>query len=365
MNSKLPYFCVAVFALTACGPPRPSPDGGTDGGTPTVPTVLSTLPLNGAQNVSHNASISAIFSEAMDRSTLNTTTVKVTTGQPAVAVLGTVTSAGSRVAFWPGARLASNASYTVTITTGAKSAAGVALAMNQSWTFTTRAPVAPALPVNLGLAGNFVILAKTGVSTVPTSAITGNIGLSPAAASYITGFSMTADASNVFSTSAQVTGQIFAADFAPPTPSNMTTTISDMELAFTDAAGRAPDVTELGAGDISGATLTSGVYKWSTGLLLASDLTLTGSATDVWIFQIAQGLTVSNGVRITLAGGAVPKNIFWQVSGQADFGTTAHLEGIVLSQTLIALNTGATARGRLLAQSAVTLDAVTLVAPPP
>ena len=364
MNSKLLCSSVVVLALAACGPPGPSTDGGTDGGR-TVPSVSSTLPLDGAQSVSHNASISAIFSEAMDPATLNTTTVKVTTGQPAVAVAGTVTSARSKVAFWPRARLASNATYTVTITTGARSSAGVALAMNRSWSFTTRSPVTPGLPLNLGLAGNFVILAKSGVSTVPTSAITGNVGLSPAAASYITGFSMTADSSNVFSTSAQVTGQLFAADFAPPTPSNMTTTIGDMELAFTDAAGRAPDVTELGAGDISGATLTSGVYKWSSGLLLASDLTLTGSATEVWIFQIAQNLTVTNGVRITLAGGAMAKNIFWQVSGEATFGTTSHLEGIVLSQTLIALNTGATANGRLLAQTAVTLDAATVVAPAP
>ncbi len=359
MNSSLLCSSLLACALAACGPPGNSTDGGT------VPSVISTLPLNGAPNVPPNASISAIFSEAMDLTTLNTTTVKVTTGQPALAVMGTVTSASSKVAFWPSARLASNTTYTVTITTGARSAAGVALAKNQSWSFTTRATVTPGLPVSLGQAGNFVILAKSGVSTVPTSAITGNIGLSPAAASYLTGFSMTADSTNVFSTSAQVTGKLFAADFAPPTPSNMTTTIGDMELAFTDAAGRAPDVTELGAGDISGATLTSGVYKWSSGLLLAGDLTLTGSATDVWIFQIAQGLTVSNGVKITLAGGALPQNVFWQVSGQADFGTTAHLEGIVLSQTLISLNTGATARGRLLAQTAVTLDAVTLVAPAP
>jgi hypothetical protein len=40
--------------------------------------------------------------------------------------------------------------------------------------------------VSLGGAGNFVILAKSGISTVPTSAVTGNIGVSPAAA---TGFS--------------------------------------------------------------------------------------------------------------------------------------------------------------------------------
>ena len=224
---------------------------------------------------------------------------------------------------------------------------------------------ASGLPVNLGTAGNFVILAKSGISTVPTSAITGNIGVSPAAASFITGFALTADASNVFSTSSQITGKVYAANYAPPTPSNMTTAVGDMQLAFTDAAGRAPDVTELGAGDIGGMTLAPGVYKWGTGLLIPTDVTLTGSATDVWIFQIAQNLTMASATKIILAGGALPKNIFWQVSGSVDLGTTAHIEGVVLTQTMVALRTGATINGRLLAQTAVSLDGSTVVAPAP
>lgn len=220
-----------------------------------------------------------------------------------------------------------------------------------------------ALPVNLGGAGNFVILAKTAISTVPTSAITGNVGLSPAAASFITGFSLTADSTNVFSRSTQVTGMVYAANYEPPTPSNLTTAVSDMMLAFTDAAGRAPDVTELGAGDISGQTLPRGVYKWGTGLLLTSDLTLAGSATDVWIFQIGADLTMTSGVQIHLTGGALPENVFWQVAGLVDLGTTVHAEGIILCQTAITLRTGASINGRLLAQSAVSIDAATVVQP--
>jgi hypothetical protein len=154
--------------------------------------------------------------------------------------------------------------------------------------------------VNLGTAGNFVILAKSGISTVPTSAITGDLGISPAAASYITGFSLTADATNVFSTSPQVTGKVYAADYAPPTSSNLTTAVGDMGLAFTDAAGRAPDVTELGAGNVGGMTLAPGVYKWSTGLLIPTDVTLDGGATDVWIFQIAQDLTFGSAAKVLL-----------------------------------------------------------------
>jgi hypothetical protein len=217
--------------------------------------------------------------------------------------------------------------------------------------------------VNLGMAGNFAILSKSGISTVPTSAVTGNMGVSPAAASYITGFSLSADATNAFSTSPQVTGNIFASDYAQPTPTNLTTAIGDMQIAFTDAAGRAPKATELGAGDIGGMTLTPGVYKWSSGLLIPTDVTLAGSATDVWIFQIAQNLTVSSATKINLTGGAVSKNIFWQVSGAIELGTTAHIEGVLLSQTSIALRTGASIKGRLFAQTAVTIDGSAVVEP--
>lgn len=225
--------------------------------------------------------------------------------------------------------------------------------------------VSPSVPpaVDLKTAGSFVILAKSGISSVPTSAITGNLGVSPLAASYITGFALIADATNVFATSPQVTGKVFASDYAAPTPSNLTTAVSDMELAFTDAAGRAPNVTELGAGNIGGMTLTRGVYKWGTGLLIPTSVTLSGSATDVWIFQIAQDLTVASATNVVLSGGAVAKNVVWQVSGSVELGTTAHLEGVVLSQTSITLKTGASIKGRLLAQTAVAVDGSTVVAP--
>lgn len=219
------------------------------------------------------------------------------------------------------------------------------------------------LPVELGSAENFVVLAKSAISTVPPSVITGDLGLSPAAASYITGFSLTADASDEFAISAQVTGRIYASDYASPTPADLTTAISDMELAFTDAASRAADVTELGAGNIGGMTLTPGVYAWGTGLLIPTDVTLAGDANAVWIFQIAQNLTVSSATRVALSGGALAKNVFWQVSGSVEFGTTAHFEGIVLTATAVTLDAGASINGRLFAQTAVNLKSSTLVEP--
>jgi ice-binding like protein len=219
------------------------------------------------------------------------------------------------------------------------------------------------LAVPLGAAGNYVILAKTGISTVPTSAITGNLGISPAAATYLTGFALTADPTNVFSTSPQVTGKLYASDYSPPTPSDLTTAIGDMQTAFTDAAGRAPNVTELGAGNIGGMTIAPGVYKWGTGLLIPTDVTLAGNAADVWIFQIAQGLTMSSAAHVVLSDGAVARNVFWEVAGLVDFGTTAHGEGIVLTQTSITLRTGASINGRLLAQTAVNMSGSAVVQP--
>ena len=142
-------------------------------------------------------------------------------------------------------------------------------------------------PVNLGTAGNFVILAESLISTTGTTAVTGNLGVSPAAASFITGFALILDASGQFSTSSLVTGQVFASDYAVPTPSNLTTAIGAKGTAYTDAQGRAPDYTELGAGNIGGLNLGPATYKWGTGVLIPTDVTLTGGPNDVWIFQIA------------------------------------------------------------------------------
>ena len=231
--------------------------------------------------------------------------------------------------------------------------------------FATGATAAGPSPVNLRTAGSFVILSETGITTTGTTTVVGAMGVSPIAASAMTGFGLIADATNTFSTSSLVTEKIYAADYAPPTPAKMTTAIGDMETAFTDAAGRtSPNFTELGGGDISGKTLVPGLYKWGTGVLITNaGITLAGGPKDVWIFQIAGDLVVNNGAIINLVGGAQAKNIFWQVSGQATLGTTADVKGIILSQTLISMNTGAKLSGRALAQTAVTLIANTVTAP--
>jgi hypothetical protein len=220
--------------------------------------------------------------------------------------------------------------------------------------------------VDLGSAGNYTILAKSGISTTGATSIVGNIGVSPIDSTAITGFGLTMDVSNTFSTSSLVTGKVYAADYTLPTPSVMGTAISDMQTAYTNAAGRTlPDHTELGAGNIGGMTLAPGLYKWSTGVTIPTNVTLSGNSSAVWIFQIAQTLDISSATDVILSGGAQASNVFWQVAGQTTLETTSQFEGTILDQTTIVMERGAQLDGRALAQMAVTLDDNHVAAPTP
>ncbi len=210
-------------------------------------------------------------------------------------------------------------------------------------------------------------MAKSGINNTPTSVITGDIAISPAARSYISGFSL--NLLGAYSTSAQVTGNVYAADDSAPTPAMLNMAIIDMQNAYADAGGRAgPNFLEMGAGIISGQTLVPGLYKWNTGVSISGDVTLNGGPNDVWIFQISGGLTLTTSARILLTGGAQAKNVFWYstLNGNAvTIGLSAHLEGIVLTSLGgITLNTGATVTGRLFSYTAVNLYQNTVIPPP-
>ncbi|KAJ7772284.1 antifreeze protein [Mycena metata] len=218
--------------------------------------------------------------------------------------------------------------------------------------------------VNLRTAANYTILAETGITNVPTSAITGAMAVCPIGAAAITGFSpLMLDPSGQFSTSSQVSGHIFACDYASPTPSTLAIAIADMGTAFTDAITRTPpNFINLGAGNIGGSILTPGLYSWTTGVTINSSITLLGSAADTWIFQVNGTLTIANGVQMILVGGARAVNIVWATAGAVTAGTSSHLEGVFLGKTGITLKTGATANSRLLAQTLVALQQVTVTA---
>jgi uncharacterized repeat protein (TIGR02543 family) len=227
------------------------------------------------------------------------------------------------------------------------------------------APRGPA-NVNLGSAGDFTILTKAGISTTGITSVAGDIGVSPAAATSITGFGLIMDSNNQSSHTPLVTGKVYAADYAAPTPAKMTTAVKDMETAFTTANGLTTPAPIVGlyAGNISGRVLAPGLYKWASGVLITNaGVTLAGGPNDTWVFQISQDLTVNSSAIVTLIGGAQAKNITWVVSGQATLGTNANFSGTILSKTLISLNTGAVVTGKLLAQTAVTLNASTVKKP--
>ena len=216
---------------------------------------------------------------------------------------------------------------------------------------------APQAPVQLGSAGSYAILTKSGITNTGPSSIVGDMGVSPITSGAITGFGLSLDASGQFSTSPLVTGKIYASNYAAPTPSNLMTAIGDMQTAYTDAAGRTnPTSTNLGAGNIGGLTLAPGLYKWNSAVAISKDVTLSGGPNDVWIFQIAGTLDIASGKSVILAGGAQAANIFWQVAGQTTLETNAVFNGIILDQTAVVAETGGRLNGRALAQTAMTLD---------
>lgn len=220
-------------------------------------------------------------------------------------------------------------------------------------------------PVKLGAASGFAILAATGIANSATSSISGDLGISPAAGSSITGFALVPDSSNTFATSLQVKGRVYAADYASPTPANLTNAGADAIAAASDAAGRSANFTAVGAGNIGGMTLTRGVYKWNGSLSIATNLTLSGSSTDVWIFQIAKELIVNDATSVVMSGGAAPKNVFWAVGSIVQIGAGAHLEGIVFTQTAVTVSPSASVTGRLFAGTAVALNNDTIAQPGP
>jgi hypothetical protein len=330
--------------------------------------VIATYPVDGDTVVPVNGSISALFNESLDPSTINFNSFIVTTDDNTL-VDGTVSYEKKLASFKPSSNLSNNTIYKATLTTVNADLADNALISNVIWTFTAGTSLSKGPePVNLRTARDFVILTKTGISKTGSAdtLIKGDIGVSPAPRTYITGFSDTLHANTTYATSIYVEGKIYSADMTPPTPAKMTAAISDMETAYTDAAGRKiPDFTELHAGKIGGKTLSPGLYKWGTNVWIDSDVTLVGGKNDVWIFQVSGDVIQASATKVILTGGALAKNVFWQIAGGMGLSldTTAHFEGVVLTHKAIIVKTGATVNGRLLSQTASTLDANKITEP--
>jgi uncharacterized lipoprotein YajG len=217
--------------------------------------------------------------------------------------------------------------------------------------------------VDLGSACNYAILAKTGISTVPVSDITGNIAVSPIAATAMTGFTLTLDSSGQFSTSSQVTGKVYAASYTAPTPGQLTAAVGDMQAAYADAGARSiTDASNknIGGGTIGGQTFFPGVYTFSAGLTIASDITFEGGPDDVFIMQIETSLYQTANTHVLLAGCAQAKNIFWRVKTSTYIGADASMQGIILGAGKVDMITDSSLVGSLLTQTRADLGSATI-----
>ncbi len=305
------------------------------------PTVISVAPPNGTSGICPNTVVVATFSEAMNPSTINTTTFTLTApGTPPVAVAGAVTyDASSYVAtFTPTNALALDTLYTATITTGAQDLNGNALASDSVWTFTTSATACQATTVPLGSACSFGILGGSTVTNSGASTfVSGDIGVWPGTA--ITGF-----------VPANYSGTLHAGDAVAQTAQG------DLTTAYNYAAAAAGGA--VLPADIGGETLAPGVYKTTSAqpsLGITGNLTLSGNG--VYIFQIVSTLTTAaTNSDVILSGGATSADVFWQVGSSATLGTSTTFQGTIMAQASISLGTGATLDGRALARTgAVTL----------
>lgn len=314
----------------------------------TAPTVISTDPASNAIDVALNKVITATFSMPMDPLTINSSTFTLKKG--AVLVAGTVSYSGSTASFTPSANLLSSSVYTATITTGAKNPAGVALANDYVWNFSTKTTLGPTAPP-LNTVARFGIIAGVGISNNAGFSQIQNmdVGISPGVRSSITGFPP----------ATIVNGAIYASDdVAPPGVAAMLIQAKqDLTNAYLFCEGAVSPAPVAVSGDQGGKTLAPGIYKTTSTLLIQSgNLTLDaqGDANAVWIFQIATGFTTVGGAggSVILTNGAQAGNVYWQVGSSATIGDNTAFKGNVLALTSITMNSNAVAIGRMLARNA-------------
>ena len=338
----IPAFLLAVVII-GCGDPDKNAGGGPPGPL-TPPTVLSAsvLPPNGSSGICPNAVVTATFSKGMNPATINTSTFTLASSGGSVSGSVSYDLSTNTATFAPASPgLLLNATYTATITTGAQDAFGNHLAANFTWGFVTSASACSA-PVPLLTGGNFKVLAgSTVTNTGPTTITGGDLGLSPG--SSVTGFPP---------------GTLTSPAVMHVTDPTAAQAQLDLTAAYNFAAGIVLPAPASLPGDLSGLTLTEGVYKTSSSTMIsAGTLTLTGSANSVFVFQIGSTLTTGSSTQVNLSGGVVASNVFWQVGSSATLGTSSSFAGTIMALTSITLNTGASLQGRALARNgAVTLD---------
>jgi hypothetical protein len=239
--------------------------------------------------------------------------------------------------------------------------------LGEGYVVAVDAPLIAETPtVFLGTAAEFVILAKAGITNVVTSVITGDIAVSPIAATAMTGFGLTKDSTTTFSKSTEVTGKVYASDYTSPTPAILTTAVSDMGIAYTDSQGRTATNAfyhNIRGGAIGGLELGPGVYSFTTSISITDYIKFKGNASDIFIIKTAMSLTQAANTKVILEGGALAENIFWSIAGTVNIGAGAEMKGILLVATAVTFVTGSKLDGRILCSTAVALDQNTITQP--
>jgi len=310
-----------------------------------APKVISTDPIDNATNVPFSKIITATFDMPMDPATI--TDLTFTLKDSNTPVLGAVSYTGTTATFIPDVALLSNTTYTATIKTGARNVAGIAIANDYVWNFSTiTTPSGPI--IDLASAANFGIIAGVGISNnAGFSEIHDmNVGISPGVRSSITGFPP----------AIIVNGFMYASDdIAPPgVPAMLIQAKQDLTNVYLFVEGLPATATV--SGDQGGLTLAPGVYKSTSTLLIQSgDLTLDaqGDSNAVFVFQVASAFTTVGGAggNVILTNGAQAKNVYWQTSSSATIGDYTAFKGNILALSSITMGSHSTAVGRMLARN--------------
>jgi hypothetical protein len=324
------------------------------------PTVNSTDPANAAIGVPDNQKIAAAFSKTMDAATITTSTFTLRQGTRFLS--GTVSYVDTTATYIPSSNLTANTTYIATITTGAKDLEGKSLTGNHVWSFTTVGVGGQLqLPVNLGTtASRFAILSNSAITNIPTSAITGDVGISPGARSSIAGL-----------TNPEVTGTIFAADDADPVPAMLIAAKTDAENAYLDAVAAVRGTPTSISGNLNGLTLYPGLYESGSSIQISPGgflyLDAQGDANAVFVIRSATSITTESTSEVVLTNNAQAKNIYWAAGSAVTLGTNSKMNGTIIASTSISLLTGARLDGRALIQGAaagqISLDHSTIVLP--
>lgn len=342
----------------------------------TAPTVTLTNPADGSAAVCLNKTVNATFSEAMAPLSLTTTTLTLapssSLGTPVLAVV--TYDAGTQIAsIAPSANLLPSTAYTATVISGVdgvKDLANNAMAANKVWQFTTSNSECQT-PVALGSSSNFAILGSAAITNIPTSLITGDVGLTPDTGANITGFSSPASCT-------EVVGRVYAVDSAGPACALIDATLlsnakTDALAAFVSATGAARGTPTPVSTNLAGLTFYPGLYESLTTLDLSAGGILTldaqGDPNAVFVIRSATAITTLSTSQIVLSGGAKASNVFWSAGSAITLGTGSVMKGSLLASTAITLQTGANLEGRALNQgaaaAAISCDACTITLPTP